>query len=92
MGARNGWPAWSTVAGRSRKALGADHVVNVDEDVPLDRIREMTGGNGVNVVLDCTAGAGVAPIQMGVEALKRALRRCWFRVSWLGSRTFPWRS
>jgi len=53
------------------KALGADHVIDVDNEDPLARIREITGGKGVDVALDCTAGAGTIPILLGVEALKR---------------------
>ena len=32
---------------------------------------EITGGKGVDVSLDCTAGAGAIPILLGIEALKR---------------------
>jgi threonine dehydrogenase-like Zn-dependent dehydrogenase len=53
------------------KLMGADHVIDVDKEDPLARIREITGGKGVDVVLDCTAGAGTVPILLGVEALKR---------------------
>ncbi|MPZ88176.1 MAG: alcohol dehydrogenase catalytic domain-containing protein [Nitriliruptorales bacterium] len=53
------------------RTLGADHVVNVDQDDPLERVRDITGGKGVDVVLDCTAGAGRTPVLLGVEALKR---------------------
>ncbi|MGZ5165772.1 MAG: zinc-binding dehydrogenase, partial [Burkholderiales bacterium] len=53
------------------KALGADYVIDVQKEDPLARIQEITGGKGVDVVLDCTAGAGTAPILLGVEALKR---------------------
>ena len=35
------------------------------------RIMEITGGKGVDVALDCTAGAGTIPILLGIEALKR---------------------
>ena len=38
---------------------------------PLDRVLELTGGKGVDVVLDCTAGAGTAPVLLGIDALKR---------------------
>ncbi len=51
--------------------LGADHVVDVQEEDALARVLEVTGGKGVDVVLDCTAGAGTAPILLGVDALKR---------------------
>jgi threonine dehydrogenase-like Zn-dependent dehydrogenase len=53
------------------KALGADHVIDVSVEDPLARIREITGGKGVDVVLDCTAGAGTIPILLGIESLKR---------------------
>ncbi|MEN3271056.1 alcohol dehydrogenase catalytic domain-containing protein [Pseudonocardia sp.] len=53
------------------KTLGADHVIDVTAEDPLERIREITGGTGVDVVLDCTAGAGVKPVLLGIDALKR---------------------
>jgi threonine dehydrogenase-like Zn-dependent dehydrogenase len=52
-------------------ALGADEVIDVDREDPLERIKAITGGRGVDVVLDCTAGAGTVPILLGVEALRR---------------------
>ena len=51
--------------------LGADYVIDVQKEDPLARIREITGGKGVDAVLDCTAGAGTMPILLGIEALKR---------------------
>jgi threonine dehydrogenase-like Zn-dependent dehydrogenase len=53
------------------KQLGADHIIDVNKEDPLARIMEITGGRGVDVVLDCTAGAGTFPILLGIEALKR---------------------
>jgi threonine dehydrogenase-like Zn-dependent dehydrogenase len=53
------------------KRLGADFVIDISREDPLVRIREITGGKGVDVVLDCTAGAGTAPILLGIDALKR---------------------
>ena len=53
------------------KLLGADHVIDVQKEDPLARIMEITGGKGVDVVLDCTAGAGTIPVLLGIEALKR---------------------
>ena len=53
------------------KLLGADYVIDVDKEDPLTRIKEITAGKGVDVVLDCTAGAGTVPVLLGVEALKR---------------------
>ncbi|HET7745909.1 MAG TPA: zinc-binding dehydrogenase, partial [Vicinamibacteria bacterium] len=53
------------------QTLGADHVIDVDEEDALARVREITSGKGVDVVLDCTAGAGREPVLLGIEALKR---------------------
>ncbi len=53
------------------KRLGADHVIDVSVEDPLARIKEITGGIGVDVALDCTAGAGTIPVLLGIEALKR---------------------
>jgi threonine dehydrogenase-like Zn-dependent dehydrogenase len=53
------------------KTLGADFVIDVDAEDPLERVTEITGGEGVDVVLDCTAGAGVTPVLLGIDALKR---------------------
>jgi threonine dehydrogenase-like Zn-dependent dehydrogenase len=51
--------------------LGADVVIDVQQEDALARVREVTGGVGVDVVLDCTAGAGTAPVLLGIDALKR---------------------
>ena len=51
--------------------LGADYAINVEEEDALERIREITNGEGVDVALDCTAGAGTVPVLLGIEALKR---------------------
>jgi threonine dehydrogenase-like Zn-dependent dehydrogenase len=53
------------------RTLGAEHVIDVETDDPLARVMEITGGKGVDVVLDCTAGAGVTPVLLGIDALKR---------------------
>ncbi len=53
------------------KTLGAHHVIDVGQKDPLERIMDLTNGNGVDVVIDCTAGAGTAPILLGIDALKR---------------------
>jgi threonine dehydrogenase-like Zn-dependent dehydrogenase len=53
------------------KELGADVTIDVTEEDPLARVLEVTGGAGVDVVLDCTAGAGTTPVLLGIDALKR---------------------
>jgi threonine dehydrogenase-like Zn-dependent dehydrogenase len=53
------------------RKLGADHVIDVQQEDALERVMEITAGKGVDVVLDCTAGAGTTPILLGIDALKR---------------------
>jgi threonine dehydrogenase-like Zn-dependent dehydrogenase len=53
------------------KTLGADHVIDVQQDDALAAVLELTGGKGVDVVLDCTSGAGTTPVLLGIDALKR---------------------
>ena len=35
--------------------LGADHVVNVRNEDPVDAVRRITGGKGLDYVLECSA-------------------------------------
>ena len=56
------------------KALGADVIINVQQEDPLPRIKQLTGGGpeaGVDSVVDCTSHAGTAPTLLSVEATKR---------------------
>lgn len=56
------------------RKLGADFTIDVAEEEPLPRIKEITGGGpeaGVDVVVDCTSHAGSAPTLLAIEATKR---------------------
>lgn len=53
------------------RRLGADATIDVQQEDALERVLELTGGAGVDVVLDCTAGAGTTPVLLGIDALKR---------------------
>jgi threonine dehydrogenase-like Zn-dependent dehydrogenase len=53
------------------KQLGADDVIDVEQENALERILAITGGRGVDVVVDCTSGAGKAAVLLGIEAAKR---------------------
>jgi threonine dehydrogenase-like Zn-dependent dehydrogenase len=52
-------------------ALGADVVIDVQKEDPLEKIMELTKGRGVDVSIDCTAGAGTAAMLLGIAAIKR---------------------
>jgi L-iditol 2-dehydrogenase len=51
------------------KALGIDHCVNLEEQDPVEFARELTDGDGADVVLECS-GAGPAAA-MGLELVRR---------------------
>lgn len=53
------------------RTLGATDVVDIDAGDPLEQIMDLTGGRGVDVVLDCTSRAGTAPVLLGIAALRR---------------------
>lgn len=53
------------------KRLGADEVIDVEAEDAFGRVMQLTAGRGVDVVLDCTSGAGALPVLFGIEALKR---------------------
>jgi threonine dehydrogenase-like Zn-dependent dehydrogenase len=53
------------------KELGADEVIDVLTDDPREKIMDLTGGRGLDYVLDCTSRAGTAPVLLGVDVLKR---------------------
>jgi threonine dehydrogenase-like Zn-dependent dehydrogenase len=53
------------------KKLGADVTIDVQKEDALERIKEETGGLGVDVSIDCTAGAGFAAMDLGIEAVVR---------------------
>jgi threonine dehydrogenase-like Zn-dependent dehydrogenase len=69
------------------RKLGADATIDVQKEDPLARIQELTDGRGVDVVVDCAAGAGTAPVLLGIEAAKR--RGGTMVIQGEGNATFP---
>jgi threonine dehydrogenase-like Zn-dependent dehydrogenase len=53
------------------KDLGADAVIDVQQQDALATVLELTGGKGVDVVLDFTTGTAPPPVLLGIDALKR---------------------
>jgi len=42
---------------RISRELGADHIINAMKSDPVSTIRELTGGNGADVVFECAGGS-----------------------------------
>ncbi len=59
---------------RIGRELGADHVVNVREQDPVEAVRAFTGGRGVDYVLECS-GAPDA-VNQAARMLNRGGRIC----------------
>jgi threonine dehydrogenase-like Zn-dependent dehydrogenase len=51
--------------------LGADEAIDIQQDDVQERVMDATGGKGVDFVLDCTSRAGVGPVLLGIDVLKR---------------------
>jgi len=58
------------------KDLGADHVIDASSCDPVDAIRELTDGNGADVVFECAGGsakqglAGTLTLKQAIEAIR----------------------
>jgi threonine dehydrogenase-like Zn-dependent dehydrogenase len=51
--------------------LGADAAIDIEQADPREAVMDLTGGRGVDFVLDCTSRAGVGPVLLGIDVLKR---------------------
>lgn len=56
------------------RQLGADHTVNVREHDPVETVKRLTGGLGVDLVMECSGAPGA--INDGLHATKRGGRIC----------------
>lgn len=54
------------------KEVGADYIVDINKEDPVEAVKAITGGFGVDEVFECS-GASVAPVQ-AVKMLKRGGR------------------
>jgi threonine dehydrogenase-like Zn-dependent dehydrogenase len=65
------------------RKVGADHVIDVENEDHVTRVREYTGGEGVNVVVNVTGG-GRGTV---AEAIQVAAKRCNVVLAAAGSET-----
>jgi threonine dehydrogenase-like Zn-dependent dehydrogenase len=70
------------------KELGADHALNAKECDPVQTVRDLTGGNGADVVFECAGGspkqglAGHRTVLQAVDAVRSGGKIV--GVSWFG--------
>ena len=50
--------------------VGADHVIDVDAEDPVDRVRELTGGHMADVVLDAASGNPIS-VNLAMDMVKK---------------------
>ncbi len=74
---------------RVSRELGADVAFNARDDDPVTSIRELTGGNGADVVFECAGGspkqglAGTRSLQQAIESVRSGGKLV--GVSWFGA-------
>jgi L-iditol 2-dehydrogenase len=56
------------------KRLGADHVINVREEDPVEAVQRITGGKGVDYVLECSGAPNA--INEAAQMLNRGGKIC----------------
>ena len=67
------------VSGLSRDArrlaiaqqLGADHVIDVEKENIRERVAQLTGGYGIDSLIDTTSGAGATPTLVAIDVATR---------------------
>jgi threonine dehydrogenase-like Zn-dependent dehydrogenase len=75
---------------RVSRELGADVALNARNDDPVTSIRELTGGNGADVVFECAGGspkqglAGTRSLQQAIESVRSGGKLV--GVSWFGAK------
>jgi threonine dehydrogenase-like Zn-dependent dehydrogenase len=73
---------------RMSKELGADHVIDAGRSDPVAAIRDLTGGNGADIVFECAGGspkqglAGTRTLRQAIDAVRSGGKV--IGVSWFG--------
>jgi len=55
---------------KTAKTLGADHVVNADQEDVVNRVRALTGGLGADIVVETASSPTVIPLALEVAAAR----------------------
>ncbi|NLC56142.1 MAG: alcohol dehydrogenase catalytic domain-containing protein [Armatimonadetes bacterium] len=83
-----GTPADEAIRLKKARALGFETVINVAEQNPLEVVRDLTGGIGADLVVECS---GAAPaIASTVELVRKKGRICAIGLTGKESISFPW--
>jgi threonine dehydrogenase-like Zn-dependent dehydrogenase len=71
------------------RELGADYVINARETDPVEAIRDLTGGNGADIVIESAGGspkqglAGTSTLMQAIDAVRSGGKI--IGVSWFGA-------
>jgi len=83
-----GAPSDEAVRLQKARALGFETVINLANQNPVDAVRDLTGGIGADLVIECS---GAAPaIASTVELVRKKGRICAIGLTGKESIAFPW--
>ena len=73
---------------KAAKELGADYIINVEKENAIEKVMELTGGRGADIVIE-TSGAGPA-IAQSVDMVRKCGRISAIGISTKEIVNFPW--
>ncbi|MBI3945040.1 MAG: alcohol dehydrogenase catalytic domain-containing protein [Armatimonadetes bacterium] len=83
-----GAPSDEAIRLKKARALGFETVLNLAETNPVEAVRDLTGGIGADLVVDCS---GAAPaIASAVDLVRKKGRFCAIGLTGKDSIPFPW--
>ena len=83
-----GTPADEAIRLSKARALGFETVINVAKEDPVEVVRDLTGGIGADLVVECTGAA--AAIAFTVELVRKKGRICVIGLTGKDTISFPW--
>jgi L-iditol 2-dehydrogenase len=70
------------------KELGTDHIINVEKENPVEKVRELTGGKGADIIIE--ASGSLQAISQSVEMVRTSGRICAVGLTNSESVNFLW--